>query len=424
MKLFLVADTGQSGHGTVGREFMSSLVDSNVKLNVSTHFWGLNLRGWSLGIPSRQFPDMRLREKLIRENRINHEYYLTSLREARFRPHTTEDFNFHMDSAVTRDLMIKDFDGREDINLALGSMGFAHNQPTYCPTITETTVNTTIGPERWIEESNLVDEIWVPTKWSRDAMIRTGLDKDKVKVMPYGVEFHKPTFNDKICKLNDSKFTFGVVGRWVNLKAMNILLEAYLEEFVPSEDNVRLFIKTTVNGQFPLNGNMINETINTIIGNLRIYDPCEVGISSEPITTQEYWDMLGALDCFVLPSRAESIGISNVQAMGIGIPTISTDYSVMKEYLDDTTGFPIKCEEVDVEQHCDLLYFYGEEHKGKWANPDKEHLKEQMRKVYEMSKNNPEKLQSIANKGKERVRKMYDWDVHTKARIKRMEELI
>lgn len=428
MKLFLTVDTGHSGHGTVGREYLNHLLkQKQIKINCSTHFWGWNTKGWKLGTPSRQFPDKRMQEKLIREKRVNPDYLLYSLREAKNRPHELDSLPFYNQQAGRHELIVKDYsiNEREDINHAIGSTSFAVKQPTYAYNITETTVNTTHVPTKWREFEKITDEIWVPTIWSKQAFINTrGFNEDKIKVVPYGVDFHKPTFCDSITKLEDETFTFGTVGRWANLKAMDILIKAYINEFIPSKDNVRLFIKTTVNYQKPLNAQMISQAVRQLIIDEHIYDPPEIGFMSDPLSLQAYWDMLNTFNCFVLPTRAESIGISLVQAMGIGKPTIATKYSAITDYLDTTTGFPVQCEEVPIQQHSPLLYFYGEEHKGNWADPDQQHLQEQMRKVYNMHQDNPEKLKKIAENGKKKVRKIYDWNKHIQTRIKRYEEII
>jgi len=272
-----------------------------------------------------------------------------------------------------------------------------------------------------LEES---DEIWVPCQWAYDSLVRTGLDEEMIKIIPYGVDFRTPTYFDRLTRLEDDTFTFGTVARWVNLKGLDVLLKAYLQEFIPSEDNVRLFIKTTTNQQRPLTPRMVNQKIQKITSELRIPDPPEIGFQIQPLPTQSFWDMLGAFDCFAFPTRAEAIGISPIQAMGTGTPTICTDYSACSEYINEDTAFPLDYEEVPVQQHTDKLYYYKQRYNGKWANPDVEHLRDRMREVYNMSRDNPDKLEKRAENGKEYVREHYSWDKHIKRRIERLREVV
>jgi len=425
MKLFLTGDSGGSGHGATALGTVKHLLDKDVDLNYSTHLWGWNLHGWRIGGQGRRFPDIRFREELIGRGRVNDNYLLDKKRDLQNRPLNLEEFPFSMEGAESSDLMIQDFDGREDVNLAIGSPEFAERQPDYAYNITETTCNTTRCPERWLDYAEKTDEIWVPCEWARDALLRTGVPEEKVKAIPYGVEFGTPTFCDRITKLEDDTFTFGTVARWVNLKGLDVLLKAYIDEFVPSEDDVRLFIKTTINMQRPLNARMITQTIQQIISDLRVPDPPEIGFCSDPLLKQHYFDMLGDFDCFVFPTRAEAVGISLIQAMGTGPPCIATDYSAIPEYFDESVGFPLDYTEVPVQQHSQYFYFYGEEggHCGRWANPDKEHLQHLMRKVYEMHKEEPSKLEEIGKKAKKRAREKFDWEKHIQTRLKRLKEV-
>jgi len=425
MKLFLTCDTGQSGHGTVGREFMGHLLDEkDIELNVATHAWGFNLVGWNFKNIGQEFPDIRLREKLIQTKRINPYYLLRKKRDFQNRIHNMENLPHKNNTARSCDLMIKDFKGKEDINISVGGIQSSKKQPKYCYRITETTQNTTECPDKWKKYNDKTDEIWVPCKWAKQGLLNA-FDEDKIKIMPYGVDFIKPTYNDKIWRLNrQDVFVFGTVARWTNLKAFDILVKAFINEF-DENDPVVLFIKTTINQQAPLHAQIVEQALNQWIAEEHILDPPEIGSMSQPLNLQEYWDMMNAFDCFVLPSRSEAIGISIVQAMSLGKPVIATDYSAIKEYLNKNTGFPVEVEDiVPVQQHCNQLYFYGHEYKGVWAVPSQKHLQEQMRNVYEMSKDKPDKLQQIADRGKQKVREMYNWNKIMKIRLKRLDEVL
>jgi glycosyltransferase involved in cell wall biosynthesis len=424
MKLYLVCDTGNSGHGTVGREFMRHLLDEDIQLNVSTHEWGINLHGWELGSPNRQFPDIRLREQLIQTKRINPYCILKTKRDFKNRIHNIDDMPHSNLKARSQDLIVKDFKEKEDINISVGGIQSAEKQPKYAYRITETTQNTTACPDSWKKYNKQTDEIWVPCKWAKDGMLNA-FDEDKIKIIPYGVDFVKPTFNDKLHKLNRPNiFVFGTCGRWTNLKAHDILVKAFINEFT-EEEPVLLFIKTTVNYQAPLDANMITAAIQKWIADEHILDPPEIGMMTDPLSVSEYWSMLNAFDVYITATRAEAVGISILQGMSLGKPTIATDYSAIKDYLNKNNGFPVEIiDEVPIKQYSNQLYHYGHEYRGKYAMPSQKHLQEQMRKVYEMHKDQPEKLQAIADRGKKTVREMFDWKKHMKTRMERLEEIM
>lgn len=424
LKLHMASDSGGSGHGATGLGMVKHVLDRDaVKLNWSTHFWAWNRKGWSFS--NRQFPDVRFKEKLLRSG-VNEDYLITRRREFAERPHGLRSLAFSSREAESQDLLIKQFgvDKEEDVNVAIGSPTFAKQQPRDVASVTEVTFNTTQAPDTWLQYSEFSDEWWVPCGWARDALVTTGFDKNRVKVVPYGVEFGHPTFNDSVPKLNDDKFTFMTVGRWCNLKGLDVLLKAFIKEFEPHKDDVRLFIKTTTNQQLALTNDAVRNTIRSIIAELRIPDPPEIGFSIDPLPTQQYWDVLGAADCYVHPSRAEAIGIAPVQALGLGLPVIATEWSAMKDYIDAEVAWPLDYEVVPVKQHDPRFYHY-DEYIDKWANPDENHLRELMREIYTLhSDGDGEELRRRGEKGKKRVRDMFNWEKHIETRVERLKKLV
>lgn len=430
MKLFLTSDSGGSGHASTGvGTALGLLRDSEVEVNWSTHQWGWLRNGFTVqGQFGRQFPDFCFRERLLCRGYINSGYFLDTEREFRKRPWRLEEVPFGSHELGERgdsSLIVKQFSGEEDVNVAVGSPQFAERQPTgesdvFC--VTETTVNTSRCPEEWSRFFEVPDEVWVPCRWSGEAVKRSGIDAGNVEVVPYGVEWRRPTgFCDRVPRLMETdKYVFGVVARWCNLKGLDVLLKAYMEEFVPSRDDVVLFIKTTTNNQLPLTPQHVEAVVQSIARELRIVDVPEIGFSTEPFSTQEYWDLLGTFDCYVHPSRAEAIGISIVEAAGLGIPVITTNYSAPAEYLKGEPGaWLIECDEVEVQQHDDRFYHY-DEYRGEWGNPDVEHLKELMRELYE-TRNGDIRQATLDTAVSMRTR--FSWEKALKKRKRRLFEV-
>lgn len=87
-------------------------------------------------------------------------------------------------------------------------------------------------------------------------------------------------------------------------------------------------------------------------------------------------------DAFVLPSRGEGWGRPHVEAMSMGLPVISTNWSGITAYLDDSCGYPLAIDGlVPVSGNGDeiIWWFRGL----KWAQPSVTHLAQLMRRVYE-----------------------------------------
>lgn len=99
------------------------------------------------------------------------------------------------------------------------------------------------------------------------------------------------------------------------------------------------------------------------------------------ISDAEFPRFYKAGDAFVLPTRGEGWGRPHVEAMSMGLPVISTNWSGITAYLDESVGYPLAVDRlVPVEGGDEIAWWF----KGlKWAEPSVEHLRELMRRVYE-----------------------------------------
>ncbi|MHB8172748.1 MAG: hypothetical protein ACYDG6_14660, partial [Thermincolia bacterium] len=93
-------------------------------------------------------------------------------------------------------------------------------------------------PVSWLEPiKNQVMEVWAYTNYVRDCYIRSGIDPDKVKIIPLGVNpqiFHPQVKPTQLATNKGFKFLF--IGGTIHRKGFDILLEAYTEEFSKEED--------------------------------------------------------------------------------------------------------------------------------------------------------------------------------------------
>jgi glycosyltransferase involved in cell wall biosynthesis len=84
-----------------------------------------------------------------------------------------------------------------------------------------------------------------------------------------------------------------------------------------------------------------------------------------------------ACDCFVSLHRSEGFGLAVAEAMLLGKPVISTDWSATAEFVDAGNGCPVRAKLVTLEQN------HGPYAKGStWAEPDTAHAAEHMRRLF------------------------------------------
>ena len=85
-----------------------------------------------------------------------------------------------------------------------------------------------------------------------------------------------------------------------------------------------------------------------------------------------------ALDCFVSPHRSEGYGFNLAESMYLRKPVIATGYSGNIDFMEDRNSYLIDYRLVPIEQTAGP-YKTG----AMWAEPDIDHLRHLMRRVFE-----------------------------------------
>lgn len=251
----------------------------------------------------------------------------------------------------------------------------AIGQHDYCYSIAYVMFETENFPLKYAEYLKRQNEIWTPSTFCRDSIIRSGLNR--VYVMPLGVDieqFNPEKVEPMICPDNiTGKYKFLSVMGYSERKGVNILIRAFAEEF-DGDNNVVLYLK---GGWY--DHNKARREVDDILKDIKnpplIY--LDFNIYSDNIMTQIY----KMCDSFVLPSRGEGWCLPCVESMAMELPTISTRWSAMTDFMNDDNSYLIDIEGVDFERRCDWICteYVG----GRFAIPSKNHLRKLMRHVYE-----------------------------------------
>lgn len=224
-------------------------------------------------------------------------------------------------------------------------------------------------PKEWVQQANLMDEIWVPSNFNKETFVNSGV-QTPIRVVPLGIDPNY--FNPQISgKRFSEKFTFFSVFEWGERKAPEILLKAFSDEFSKNE-SVCLVCKINnfdpsinLNHEISALGLNANGAQITILPNFLVKG-------------YEMAVLYKSADAFVLPTRGEGWGMPILEAMACGLPVIATNWSAQTDFLNEKTGFPLNIEKlIAAEAKCP--YYSG----FKWAQPSYEHLRSLMRAVFE-----------------------------------------
>lgn len=224
----------------------------------------------------------------------------------------------------------------------------------------------------WFPYYEYADEIWVASEFCRRSICSvTRLPVVRMPVVIEGLE--KRLVHDRVhFGLPESAFLFGYaydVNSYLDRKNPVALVEAFRREFGDSPD-VLLVLKQSYGGspRHP-DGVRVAEAIAGAL-NIKVLD-CE-------FDDREITSFQNVLDCFVSPHRTEGFGFHLAQSMYLKKPVIATAYSGNIDFMKEANSYPIDYHLIPIRETV------GPYRKGSmWADPDADHLRRLMRRVFE-----------------------------------------
>jgi beta-1,4-mannosyl-glycoprotein beta-1,4-N-acetylglucosaminyltransferase len=222
-----------------------------------------------------------------------------------------------------------------------------------------TGVDTTGGIFNFTENCNKVDFLLTPSEISKKRMENLGVNKP-IYVFPHGIDPNKFKFKKR--NLED-KFKFLYVGECSDRKGIFHLLNAFTDLF-KNNQNVELHLKSNSEMIF-YGGTEVEKIINSLPNIFwhksdeghdvvtKLYDECHV---------------------YVYPTRADTFGMTIIEAMACGLPVISTSEPGSIELIKGRY-YDVPSVLTPVQNHPWML--------GEWGEPNYEILKKQMKFVYD-----------------------------------------
>ena len=264
------------------------------------------------------------------------------------------------------------------------------------PKIAYNVWESTLQPQRFFNRLLEYDQLWVPSKWQKECTIKQGYPKDRIKVVPEGVDIN--TFypeNVKHPVTSDGRFKFVLFGRWDYRKSTKEVIETFLKTFSREEP-----IDLIVSIDNPFSG----DGLETTEKRLEHYD-----ISDERVkvlhfpSRKDYVDILKSCHVFVSCARSEGWNLPLIESMACGIPSIYSDCSGQLEFAEGR-GIPVKI--AGERPASDSSYNHFNETIGNYYEPDFEDLSVQMRRAY----TDYEKLKKKALAESEEIRRDFSWE--------------
>jgi glycosyltransferase involved in cell wall biosynthesis len=210
-----------------------------------------------------------------------------------------------------------------------------------------------VVPRGWVQAlARHVDRVVVPSEFTRDALIRSGLQGDRVSVVPYGHAVGECFELSDVASTGASRaarpFTFLSIAAPHERKGIRQLLRAYRRAF-PMNDDVLLRIKTTYDPaeskrRFPFE----------ISGWRSVLEDCGLAEAGSPrvivdrrtLRDDELLDVYQEAHVYVQPTWGESFGLALLDAMALGLPAIATGWGGHRGYFPESPdAIPYRIEE-------------------------------------------------------------------------------
>ncbi|MEA2209294.1 MAG: hypothetical protein QOF54_1771, partial [Solirubrobacteraceae bacterium] len=223
-------------------------------------------------------------------------------------------------------------------------------------------------PERWRRAFDLVEEIWV---YSRFMAENIG-EQSPVPVLALPPPVRRPHEAPEPTRLGvPAGFLFLFVFDYlstVQRKNPVGLIEAFKAAFAPGE-GPQLVVKT-INA--PLRPLAEEEVLWAAHGRGDIH------VIDRSLSTSELNGLMAGCDCYVSLHRAEGFGLTIAEAMALGKPAIATGYSGNVDFMNSANSYLVDYTIGRVGPDCEI---YPPE--GEWAEPSIEHAAALMRRVFE-----------------------------------------
>jgi glycosyltransferase involved in cell wall biosynthesis len=232
-------------------------------------------------------------------------------------------------------------------------------------------------PEIWVDGINRnVDELWVPSRFVRDVLVRSGVARERIVVIPNGVDLS--IFNPKgptVRPAASRKFMFLFVGGVIRRKGIDLLLEAYREAFNPGDD-VSLLV-AALGSDAAYQHNSLLEQVMSAAQNPALP---HLELLTGDLDDATLANLYRGCDAFVLPYRAEGFCMPALEAMACGKPVITTAAGPSQDFCSPATTYLVPARECRVPE--DPPAFGKLRGEFTWFEEDLVELVRTLRRVY------------------------------------------
>jgi glycosyltransferase involved in cell wall biosynthesis len=233
--------------------------------------------------------------------------------------------------------------------------------------------------------------------------------KKTVLHMPVAVEFAEEVlYQRKDYDLPDHKFLYLFsydLHSFSSRKNPQAALNAFLEEFNQSGENVGLVIKTIYGEQYPIE---YQNLLKLAQDDNRIY------VINKTLSRSQMYGLINVCDCYISLHRAEGFGLGMAEAMHLGKPVIGTGYSGNLDFMSKDNSCLVDYELIAVKEG-EYPHASGQV----WADPNIRTARSFMRRIFEDEKYRMQ----IAQAGQAKILENHSFERVGAMMVKRLQEI-
>jgi len=228
----------------------------------------------------------------------------------------------------------------------------------------------------WVDFCNAMDEVVVPSTFTKNVIKRSGILLKPISVVP-------EWFNEKISSSTEplpldikSDFNFLIVGMLTgssnDTDRKNIVgtIKSLCEKF-KGDPNVGIIIKTSLGKYSSFDKKNTKKYFDSLVNFCRGGESFpKIHLLYGALSEKEMAELYHSdkVNCYVSLTRAEGYGLPIVDAAASGLPIIATNYSGHLEFLKGQEFLPVDYKLVEIpNQKIDKRIFVE---KTRWAEPD------------------------------------------------------
>ena len=244
------------------------------------------------------------------------------------------------------------------------------------------------------------DQVWVPSTWGRDVLLAHGINADRIRIMPEGVDGARFHAHGRRPRTAARPLRFLTVGKYEQRKGIDLTIEAFAQVYA-NQPHAELVIKSN----YFTNHRQKYDALQHKISELGLKN---VSLLWGEITKTQLADLYRACDVFVLPTHAEGWGLPLIEAVAAGLPIITTMHSGHMEFLqhvaDSVLPVAHAMTRIDCPEYCSY-YPDSTNDWGAWAQPDLNSLVACMQQALQQD----QRLYDRAQRNSAIIRERFSW---------------